>query len=229
MVLECLGCDEMKNPWLDLPLSLPYLLPSDREIILDGNKRFKEFHEIRHNVLPEPYLGNPEAPVILLTLNPGYADEDISFYEQKHALELWRKNILHEPMDYPFWMINPILDPKLGGTKWWLRRLKEPIKLVGLERVANRVCCIEFFPYHSYEFSPLKTKLESQKYSFHLVQKAIQRKAVIILMRSKRIWVEAVPQLKDHKFLFGLNSVQNITISRNNCPQGFTYIEQALI
>ena len=103
----------MENPWKNLPLSSPYVLPLDNEIVQDANKEFKALHQIRYNVLPEPYLGNPNAPIILLNLNPGYAEEDIHFYQQERAQELWRKNISHEPMDYPFWLIDPSLDKNI--------------------------------------------------------------------------------------------------------------------
>ncbi|MBL8099141.1 MAG: hypothetical protein JNK81_08150 [Anaerolineales bacterium] len=218
----------MKNPWFDISEFEPYLLPQDKEIILSRNEKLKEIHQIKHNIFPEPYIGNPDAPIILLVLNPGYNDEDIFFYKQKQVPELWRNNIFHKPMDYPFWMIDPSLNPNIGGTKWWLKKLKEPINLVGLEKVANRICCIEYFPYHSRRYASFNPVLESQKYGFHLVEKAMQKNATIVLMRSKLLWFESIPKLKDYKFLFRLNSVQNVTLSRKNCPQGFPLIEKIL-
>lgn len=218
----------MENPWRGLPQVAPYLLPSDREAVLIENKSLKEFHKIRHNVLPEPYLGNPEAPIILLNLNPGYAEEDIPFYEQAHVHEMWRKNILHEASEYPFWLIDPSLDENVGGTKWWLKKFKEPIQIAGLKNVANRICCIEWFPYHSHKFKQLKENLDSQKYSFYLVEQAIKRNAIIVIMRSKNIWFESIPSLRNYKYKYYLNSAQNVAISRKNCPKGFFMIEEII-
>jgi hypothetical protein len=110
--------NNIRNPWHNLPSSQPYFLPSDDEFVLKHNNQLPETHQIKHNVLPEPYLGNPNSPIILLNQNPGYAEEDIPFYKQKHVLELWRKNILHEPMNYPFWLLDATLDPSVGGTRW---------------------------------------------------------------------------------------------------------------
>jgi hypothetical protein len=164
-----------------------------------------------------------------LNQNPGYADEDIPFYEQSHVYELWKKNILHEPLNYPFWLLDPCLDSSVGGTRWWRQRLKEPIQIAGLKKVANRICCIEWFPYHSQKFAQPKTILESQEYSFNLVRQSIDNQAIIILMRNQKLWFQSMPELAGYKFLFHLNSPQNVAISKNNCPDGFPYITKALL
>jgi hypothetical protein len=219
----------ISNPWHDFPSSQPYLLSADKESVLKHNDRLPETHQIKHNVLPEPYLGNPDAPIVLLNQNPGYSEEDISFYDQEHVRELWRKNILHEPMKYPFWLIDTNLSPNIGGTRWWRQKLKEPIQIAGLEKVANRICCIEWFPYHSRKFSQPKTILASQQYSFDLVRRSITSQAVIILMRNQKLWLQSIPELTEYRFIFRLNNPQNVAISKNNCPEGFPHIVKALI
>ncbi len=218
----------MNNPWKDLPEIEPYILPLDYELIDSENQTLSDDTKIQHHIFPEPYIGDHNAPIVLLNLNPGYAEEDIGFYNQKHVRTLWKKNIQHSPMDYPFWFLDPSLDVTVGGAKWWQTKLKQPIQIAGLQKVANRICCIEWFPYHSRKFARLKNIADSQNYSFHLVQKAISQKAIVIVMRSQKFWFESVQELKSYKYVYKLNSPQNVAISRNNCPSGFPLIENIL-
>ena len=218
----------MKNPWAEFTLDFPFLLPSDYRHIMAHNTKVSDSHKIRYDLLPEPYLGNPEAPVILLNLNPGFSELDIPFYEQDRILEMWEKNISHEPQPYPFYLLDPTIEEE-SGPRWWAKKLREPIELSSRKAVANTFCCVEYFPYHSKQFRPLKQILYSQQYSFSLVAKAIERNGQIILMRGEKYWVEAVPELSGHENLFRLKSTQNVSISRNNCPDGFQVIEQELL
>lgn len=62
----------MENPWRKLPEAAPFVLVCDQQRICDFNAIAKKEHKIHVEVLPEPYTGNPEAPVLLLNLNPGF-------------------------------------------------------------------------------------------------------------------------------------------------------------
>jgi len=218
----------MNNPWLKLPDKAPFLLNSDKGQILAFNERVKPIVRIQHHVYPEPYIGNPGAPVFLLNLNPGYADEDIEYYQTKFVFQMWQKNLFHEPMEYPFYILHPEFDQQLGGTKWWRQKLREMIEICGVKKVANNLCCVEYFPYHSIKYKPLKTILDSQKYNFEMVRKAISNQAIIVAMRSEKNWVSAIPELESYRNLYRLNSKQNVAVSRNNCPEGFPKIMEII-
>jgi hypothetical protein len=62
--------------------------------------------------------------------------------------------------------------------------------------------------------------LESQNYGFHLVREAIQRKAVIVIMRAKKRWLSVVPELQDYQPCFDVGNFQNPCISCQNTPDG---------
>ncbi|MCL4262199.1 MAG: hypothetical protein KJ069_03250 [Anaerolineae bacterium] len=218
----------MQNPWSDLPLEPPYVLPQEEDAISAFNASASETHQFHCELPPEPYLGNPEAEIILLNLNPGFSVHDAAFYGHEHVRHVWRKNLLHEELRFPFYMFDTAVPQYIAGPKWWSKKLKEPINLAGREAVAQKFCCIEYFPYHSRRYRGVKTILPSQKYNFRLVEKAIARRTIIILMRKEKAWLSAVPKLKGYDLLFRVNSTQNPAISENNCPDGFPLMAQIL-
>jgi hypothetical protein len=217
----------MENPWQSLPTQAPYVYEADQPAIAAFNAKVGEHHRIPTDLLPEPFLGSKDAPIVLLSLNPGFHELDYLTYQDPYALDAWKKNVRHEPQPYPFYLIDPQL-AHVAGASWWRKKLKEPLLIAGPEEVANKFFCVEFFPYHSRKFKYMGSLLESQQHSFTLVNQAMDRNAVIILMRSQREWEYAVPRLTSYPMLFTLRNKQNAVISRNNCVEGFPVIEAIL-
>jgi hypothetical protein len=56
----------------------------------------------------------------------------------------------------------------------------------------------------------------------------MRRNALIVQMRSKREWQEAVPELTSYHNYYVLRNPQNTTISVNNCPDGYPEILKIL-
>lgn len=218
----------MDNPWSNLPLEPPYVIPQERDSIFNYNESALDKHKFHLELLPEPYVGNPKAEIVLLNLNPGFSEHDATFYADKKINHLWKENLLHKKLDFPFYMLDPSIPQHTAGPKWWSKKLKEPINLAGRKIVSQRFCCIEYFPYHSRRFGGFRTILPSQKYNFQLVESAIDRKSIIILMRSSRLWFDAVPNLKSYDLCFKVNSWQNPAISKRNCPDSFPLITEIL-
>lgn len=215
----------MRNPWIDLPAFAPYVLKEDLEAIDRFNTSAKSEHYIHTSVMPEPHLGDPNAPVVLLNLNPGYSEQDEETHSNAEFADACRKCALHDAQDYPFYLLNPAFPG--GGFDWWSKKLKPLIAEFGRESVARKVFCVEFFPYHSIKFAHDKLAVSSQQYSSWLVEQAIARDAVIVAMRGMRFWEKLVPDLHAYGNLFKLNSAQNVTISQRNCPEGFPKILEA--
>jgi len=65
-------------------------------------------------------------------------------------------------------------------------------------------------------------------YSTHLVRAALQRRALIVVMRAERFWREAVSELSGYPQLFRKNNPQNVIISERNCAAGYRRIVSAL-
>jgi hypothetical protein len=213
-----------ENPWGNLPLRPRYVLPTDDEQITRFNQKAITKFRVETGALPEPFLGAIDAPVVLLNLNPGFGKQDLKRHAEPLFIKRSRANLTHEPAEYPFYLLDP--DPNLHRGQWWDRKLKCLIKEVGLESVARRVMCVEYFPYHSRRFRHRKIALDSQRYSFWLVHQALERKAVILLLRGKKAWLAKIPELKGNVFL--AKNPRAASVSPKNFPQGFSEAVEAL-
>lgn len=219
----------MQNPWINMPISEPYVLAEDEQIILAYNQsleeKYSENHEIHLEVFPEPYAGNPQASVILLNLNPGYYPRSKVFGQGTADFRrLWRANLAHEPQDYPFYH----LDPRMKGTPgdaYWSAKLREPIDEFGSRRVAETFFTAEYFPYSTkHGIGPIR--VPSQEYTFSLIREAIRRGAIIVRTRCTW-WLEVIPGLTGYLRYYELRSMQNAAITEKNCP-GYHEIRKVL-
>jgi len=220
------ACTTIANPWLELPTSAPYVLPEDGAAIEAFNRTAQTATRYDLTLLPEPFLGRTDAPVVVLCLNPGWSPDGPIGHKEPNFIRRSRENLLHAESAYPFHLLDPALHPP--GHRWWGNKLRRPIEEVGLETVANKVLCVEYFPYHSDQFSGRTPSVPSQEYGFALVRDAIARDAVIVVMRSLTRWLAAVPELASYSRRYGLRSVQNVTISPKNCPDGYAAVIDAL-
>lgn len=221
----------MENPWIELPASAPFVLPSDAAPINAFNDRERQrrsdCERLQLDLLPEPYIGRPDAPIVILKSHPGYHPSDAHFAANEVSREAWRRNILHEPVDYPFY----VLDPDLAWTdhaKWWRRKIRQVIALSNERTVANNVLCIHGCPYRSYRHPALPGLLTSQPYSVALVDQAIDRNAVILMGNTVRWWHEMVPRLGMYPHLFIARVARGGHITPGYYPEGFSRLEQVL-
>lgn len=229
----------MENPWKKFKCKKPpYLLDEDEKIILDFNEKEERIpkHKIDTNSLPVPFQGDPfKAKVILLQLNPGSDvppglenEEDIALKVFPKLKKDILKNIKHEKLVYPFYDLNP--DYSLyGGFRYWLKVWQHFIKNRNdYKRISRKICCIEFFPYHSKNYRHFSKQLECQKYNFDLVEHAIKRNALIVIMKGKRFWYGQVKGLENYKRRINLKSISPILSKNNINGNGFELIKQAL-
>jgi len=213
----------VENPWHQLPSHPLYVLSEDREILETFNYHARPEHQIHLELLPEPFIGDPTAPIILLNLNPGFSDQDILYHQGNVAFaEANRATLTQSRQEYPFYLLDPRFHDA-SGSRWWQSKLRSLIERFGYSAVAREICVIEFFPYHSAKFH-FNGQVPSQQFSFDLVSQALKRDAIAIQMRSKRQWIEAVPALEDYQHYYTLNNPQNVAISARNCPVGYQAI-----
>jgi hypothetical protein len=220
----------LQNPWYQLPLQPDYVLPEDVSAVRRFNESARESVRLQLELMPEPYLGRPDAPVVLLNKNPGFTPEGPRAHRDQAFLERSRCNLEHCPSAYPFYLLDPALNTK--GTEWWHRILGRLIENLGLEIVARNILCVEYLPYHSSRFPGRfrhgKLSLPSQQYSFSLVRAAVRRGAVIMVLRGERRWLTAVQELESYPRRFMVSNVQNPVISPANCADGYERVLDAL-
>lgn len=202
----------LDNPWKKLPLVAPFVLADDLRVI----ENHKNFIGLRFDTLPEPLVGGLEnAKIVFLALNPGFTDSDVDVnMKLEPFLEGCRTN-LNNPLTSPFYYFNGGLE-ETGGYKWWSAKLKPLIQAgVSLKTLRDKIMMIEYFPYHSINYKHINVFTPSQIYTFEIVKEAIRQGKTIVIMRSKSLWLQAVPELKDYNCMT-LSSAQNVVISPKN-------------
>ncbi len=200
------------NPWKSLPFREPYILDDDLAVI----ENHKNFIGLRLDTLPEPLVGGlNNAKVVFLALNPGFTDSDVSVNMKLTAFIEGCRGNLNDPFESPFYYFNGGLE-KTGGYKWWSAKLKPLLNAgVSLEALRDKIMMIEYFPYHSINYKHINAFTPSQLYSFELVKEAIKQNKTIVIMRSKALWLQAIPELVSHSYMT-LSSAQNVVISPKN-------------
>jgi|GEM_PF-1200716 len=201
-----------ESPWSNLPEAAPYILPEDREAI----EHHKNYLSLHLETYPEPLVGGLDnAKVVFLALNPGFTDDDVDVNLQLPEFIAGCRSNIADPFTSPFYYFEGGLEAT-GGYRWWAARLKPLVRAgIPLEVLKDKIMMVEYFPYHSVNYHHINVFTPSQRYSFEIVREAIRRGKTIIIMRSRALWIEAVPELVDYPYL-ELNSPQNVSISRPN-------------
>ena len=136
--------------------------------------------------------------------------------------------MLFRSAEYPFHH----LDPAFGFDeryRWWTQKLRSQIEEFGRQHVARSILSLEYVAYASRKPGiDERLRLPSQEYAFHLVRLAVRRRAVVVLLRAKRLWLAALPDLQAYEHLHELHGPQNTALTRLNCPHGFEAIRRAL-
>ena len=213
------------NPWPTLPSKPPYLLECDSAAICTYNAKALEIHRVQLGAMPEPFVGNTTAPVVLLGLNPGFNDRDPEVHARPEFQALLRSNYGQDSSSYPFYFLDPNFESP--GRDWWEKKLKALLAVFTRSVLAQSILCVEYFPYHSRRFRHTTLDLPSQQYGFGLVQSAIARGAVVVVMRSRKIWINKVTELETYSRAFTLNSPQNVVVTPRNC-RGFDVVVSAI-
>ena len=214
------------NPWIHLRTRAPFVLQEDAEAIEAFNRRTKPETRIETDLLPMPFVGRIEAPVILLLLNPGVVDESYIV----HRIAQFRRSVRachrQDPVEYP----NCFLDPKTEGpgVEWWTRALGYLIRLCGRQKVAQHVAALQYMPYRAREFSHSRLRLPSQQFTFQALRAALRRKTVVLICRGKTPWTAAVPALARYRRAFYTKNPRQVVISSGCYAEGFAAAVRAI-
>jgi len=213
-----------ENPWIQYRPN--YLHPLDVEIVKNLNEKIRKAeHRMRGDIPPAPFKGKVlEAKVIVLMKNPGFdeRENEEGFYNKFGYLFIEQARMNYSVLDSPLFYN----DAYKKVSDYWYKRFKGLCSALdkqgvdGEHVVANNVATINFYPYHSIDFPVMKFEefiLPTQRFSFSLVEKAIKRNALIVLVRGEKLWFENVEGLKNYPHIIRLNSDQNSYITERNC------------
>ena len=221
----------LETPWAELPAGPPFVLPCDAALVTAFNdkerQRRSDCERLQLELLPEPYIGRPDAPIVLLKSHAGYRPNDSRLMDDENARKIVRRNLLHQPLAYPFY----VLDPALAWTDqaiWWRRKIRHVIAVSDERTVAENVLSIAAFPYRSFRNPALPGLLPSQDYAFALVEQAIDRNALILMGNTVRFWYDAVPRLQGYPHLFIARVARGGYITPGYYPLGFARLEELL-
>ncbi len=175
------------------------------------------------SLIPKPFIGSLErSRVVIVLANPGFEPGDLS--ETGHGGfqdALWqnlRQTI--PPGKFPFFFLNPEFAWH-PGFRWWNRVLGKLIKdfaprhgseLGALSFLADRIVCIESFPYHSAEFpGGWAWKLPSSKKAKAAVDHLIVKRDRLVHIIRPREWSRALAS--DGTLLVGSANSRNCALS----------------
>ena len=220
----------LKNPWLELSTSRPFVLPQDLPYVLELNRyrRNNDSHRIQLNIPPTPFVGSTVAPVVILLANPGVGVGDQREQTSPSALELIYAGF-QKGRTAPFWPLSDSFENTNAG-RWWVSKTRDLSNVVGgRPELAKRLQAIEVHGYHSEKWAPPISNFPSQAYGFELVRRAMDRDAFIIIGRAQSYWYSAVPELRRYpRHVRRLVSSQSAHLSRANLGPNFRRVVKAL-
>ncbi len=190
----------LENPWEALPKTSPHILEDDLNALSQFNKTPEKlgWHT---ELLPCPFLGNyQKASIIFLCLNPGYIEtKDVVDYNNDYYFQESLKTLTMQS-NTPFFCLNPMVNFS-GAYIWWTKILKRLIDQFGWKRLSEKLMCLQFLAYHSKTYTNPPCTLPSQSFTFEILRQAIKDQKTIVIMRSEKLWIKAVPELKDYPYI----------------------------
>jgi hypothetical protein len=107
-------------------------------------------------------------------------------------------------------------------------RLRRLIEVVGQERVAKRMMWLQYVGYQSREYRPFPVRLPSQDFAFSLLREAMSSGKVVVIGRSRKLWLAAVPELADYDYIELRSPRSPYLTPKNTGKDAYTRIVEAL-
>lgn len=188
------------------------------------NARVAGDHQLRLELLPEPFVGRPDAPVVILMGNPGFSPRDLEAHGDDAFRAATLANLSHAPAAFPHYLLDPAF-AWTSGAQWWRKHTREVLAEVGDEAASKGLLVLEALPHHSLRYKALETP--SQRYTASLLSAAIGRGALVIKRRGP--WMHTTPGLMRYRNLLELRNIQRMWITRRNLEgHGFDRLIDAL-
>ena len=208
------------NPWRNITWKNT-IADCDRYAFNQLTQKQKDL--IQSQLLPEPYWGNPDGDIVILCGNPGYSVSDNCFANNKQFLTLFTNVYSHQETRH-IWICDGLI-PEVNcpvssrriiheGIKWW----KSKIGWILKQREVS-LFVAEFFPYHSKESAPFMKnhkQWNSSKYVDRIIEGAIHKHKIIIILRWEKAWQNRIPHLKEYDKLIVVKNARAASISEGN-------------
>ena len=166
--------------------------------------------------LPEPFSGDINSKVYCLNMNPG--EPDHVFDGDPGFEKLTQENLAHN-WNGLFWTDRIKIGNHIhDGVNWINKKKARLVKDLG-GRTPN-LFFIDFFPYHSAHGFSFPTDLPSNDYRNYLVNKAMKEGKIIIVMRQKKRWYDAIKNLATYPRLITLKCPAGGWLSEDNFIYG---------
>jgi hypothetical protein len=204
------------NPWVRLPRSEPFVLAEDA-LYLDAWNRANDDRPgvcVDLDRPAEPFMGLHAAGLVVLQANPRSGSDDHLAWDVPGLADRAVESA-GAPGGQPFFWLADDLQDTPGG-RWWRRCLSGVLEVCPAGVLASQVLAVEFHGYHSRNWQALPVTLLSQQFGFGLVQDAVGRGAVIVVLRAWREWQVAVPALSCYAGVVQVSSHRRALVSQGN-------------
>lgn len=127
----------MENPWTAIAHDSEDSSSAKERWIHRLDRPFIADKTVASHLLPEPFIGNPAAPIYLLALNPGYHTDNDQEHQRPEFRKILLQNLLHYVHDWPFYYLNPQFSSTRGG-KWWREKFTNLMDEVDDDQTVSR-------------------------------------------------------------------------------------------
>lgn len=123
-----------------------------RDDWIHGSNRFN------FDLPPEPFVGDLNADIYIITLNPGAGSNEYENWQNETLLKLHQDCLRQNKTEYPFYYLNPLLADTGGGMYWHKEKFAGLItaltevfgsKQTAIKKIAQNVCDLELCAYRS--------------------------------------------------------------------------------
>lgn len=217
-------CDELKiflekNPWAAIKDG-SYGLENEKDAA--GNEQY-QFHT---DLPPQPFQGNPEAPIWILMLNPCYSKDDKEYYEKETERKEAMLNQLSftPPKEENHW--HYVLDnsEKNFSRKWFDERfIKNKDMGITADNVDDKIFILQACGYASEKFDSDLNKMTKSfphmRFAQELARWGLRHGKTILIARSRKYWLEVLQSaMKEKNFsdIYCFCSYLNLSFSSGN-------------
>lgn len=221
----------VQNPWLNISWQNT-VASIDSSTITPA---FCAQHGIDITDLPGPYMGDINSNVVVLSLNPGISPYNKCFIGDTHYEKLMQDTLKHSinrhVMIYDNILCNHNGKVLYPGCDWWRKRTKVLCRIIYPKKL--NIFVLEYFPYHTVKTINFP-KLSSVYYRNYLLEQAIKKNKLIVIMRGAEKWYgiqdnDLGKRLKDHNNKITLkNPLCTYLTPGNMAPQEWNRLIAAL-